>query len=217
MDIVGTLLPIHPDELELADNWLFDREHPEKRVAIDAILEEGRRRDYSLEASSMFQPRTMPQDERGLSPRAFITYLFASHAAEVLVDVETGEVAVQRIVAVHDVGRAINPQLVEGQIEGGVVQGLGMALMEEVVRREGQMLNPNFTDYILPTTVDVPPIQAVILENPDPAGPFGARGVGEPPLIGTPPAILGAIYDAIGKQVPILPATAERVWRVLQD
>lgn len=217
LDIVGTLLPIHPEELELADNDLFDRDHPKKRVTIDAILVEGRRRGYSLEAQSLFQPRTVTQDESGLSPRAFITYLFASHAAEVIVDTETGEVQVARIVAVHDVGKAINPTLVEGQIEGGVVQGLGMVLMEEVVRREGRMMNANFTDYLLPTPMDTPPITAIYLENPDPAGPFGARGVGEPPLIGTPPAVLSAIYDAIGVQVTELPATGERVWQAMQQ
>ncbi len=217
LDIAMTLLPIHPDELDLAGGYLFESENPSNRVAIKDVLAEGRKRGYSLEASSLFQPRTVTQDENGLSPRAFITYLFASHAAEVLVDVETGEVSVQRVVAVHDVGKAINPQLVEGQIEGGVTQGLGMVLMEEVVRREGRLLNANFTDYLLPTPVDVPPIKAIIVENPDPAGPFGARGVGEPPLIGTPPAVLGAIYDALGIQISQLPATGERVWRALQE
>ncbi|MBU6428938.1 MAG: xanthine dehydrogenase family protein molybdopterin-binding subunit, partial [Cyanobacteria bacterium REEB65] len=176
LDIVGTLMPIHPDELDLADNRCFNRENPAQFVPISAILAEGRRRQFSLLAESLFQPRTVTQDESGLSQRAFITYLFASHAAEVLVDVETGEVKVERIVAAHDVGKAINPQLVSGQIEGGVVQGLGMVLMEEVVRREGRLLNPNFTDYLLPTPMDVPPIMPIILENPDPAGPFGARG-----------------------------------------
>ncbi|MBM3270433.1 MAG: xanthine dehydrogenase family protein molybdopterin-binding subunit [Candidatus Sericytochromatia bacterium] len=217
LDIGMNLLPIHPDELATAGGFLFESENPSNRVPIADVLAEGRRRGYSLEASSLFQPRTVTQDENGLSPRAFITYLFASHAAEVLVDVETGEVSVQRVVAVHDVGKAINPQLVEGQIEGGVTQGLGMVLMEEVVRREGRMLNANFTDYLLPTPVDVPEIKAVILENPDPAGPFGARGVGEPPLIGTPPAVLGAIYDALGVQLSELPATGERVWRALHE
>jgi CO/xanthine dehydrogenase Mo-binding subunit len=216
LDIAMTLLPIHPDELDLAGDYLFERENPGNRVSIAEVLAEGRKRGFSLEASSLFQPRTVTQDENGLSPRAFITYLFAAHAAEVVVDVETGEVTVQRVVAVHDVGKAINPQLVEGQIEGGVAQGLGMVLMEEVVRRNGQMLNANFTDYLLPTPVDVPPIIPVILENPDPAGPFGARGIGEPPLIGTPPAVLGAIYDALGAQVTETPATSERVWKALE-
>ncbi|MHC4093666.1 MAG: molybdopterin cofactor-binding domain-containing protein, partial [Planctomycetota bacterium] len=119
-----------------------------------------------------------------------MTYLFGAHVSQVLVDVETGEVKVERHIACHDVGKAINPKAVEGQIAGGVAQGIGMALMEEVVTRDGRILNPNFTDYILPTIHDVPPVECIILENDDPGGPFGARGIGEPPLIGAVPAVL---------------------------
>lgn len=217
MDIASTLLPIHPDELRFVDGHVVHADEPGMRVSLQAVLAEGRRRGYSLEGKGLFQPPTVEGDPSGLSPRAFITYLFGSHAAEVLVDIETGEVHVQRIVAAHDVGKAINPQLVTGQIEGGVVQGLGMALMEEVVRRDGRLLNANFTDYILPTMVDVPPIEAIVLEAYDPGGPYGAHGVGEPPLIGTPPAILAAIADAVGERVTELPATPERVWRAIQE
>lgn len=216
MDIAGTLLPIHPDELRFADGFIHAEGHPDRKVALKDVLAAGRQRGFSLEGHGLFQPPTIEGDPNGLSPRAFITYLFGSHAAEVLVDVETGEVKVERLVAVHDVGKAINPRLVEGQIEGGVVQGLGMALMEEVIRKEGKILNPNFTDYILPTMVDVPFIQAIIVEHHNISGPYGAHGVGEPPLIGTPPAILAAIADAIGARVAELPATPERVWRAIQ-
>ncbi len=217
MDIGATLLPIHWDDLTIAGGEIRDRHDPTQAVPLDAVLAEGRRRSYSLEASGIFKPPTLPSDPDGLSPRSFITYLFGSHACSVLVDIETGEVQVEKIVAVHDVGKALNPMLVTGQIEGGVTQGLGMALMEEVIRREGKILNSGFTDYILPTMGDVPPIEAVYLENADPGGPYGARGIGEPPLIGTPPAILSAIADAIGTQVTELPATPERVWRAIQE
>jgi CO/xanthine dehydrogenase Mo-binding subunit len=143
--------------------------------------------------------------------------MFACHIAEVVVDIETGETRVTRIVAAHDVGRAINPREVAGQIEGGVAQGLGMALMEEVVTREGHIKNASFTDYIIPTIVDVPLIESVIVERPDLEGPYGARGIGEPPLIAAVPAILAAIADAIGVIVEETPATAERVWRLLHQ
>jgi CO/xanthine dehydrogenase Mo-binding subunit len=149
--------------------------------------------------------------------RAFVTYLFGSHACQVLVDTETGEVRIERYVACHDVGRAINPAAVVGQIQGGVAMGIGMALMEEVIVKDGKILNPGFTDYILPTIRDVPQVECVVLENPDPGGPFGARGIGEPPLIGTAPAILSAIHDAIGKPIRFLPATPERIWRTLRE
>jgi CO/xanthine dehydrogenase Mo-binding subunit len=106
---------------------------------------------------------------------------------------------------------------VQGQIEGGVAQGLGMALMEEVVTRDGRILNASFTDYIIPTILDVPRIEAVIVERPDLEGPYGARGVGDPPLIGAVPAILAAISDAIGRPVEVTPATAERVWKIIHS
>jgi CO/xanthine dehydrogenase Mo-binding subunit len=219
MDVAGHLLPVHPEDLAVVDGAIIDKEDPTRRVSFHQVLAEARRRGIALEAQSHFQPNTVtPKSyDTGLTPRAFITYLFGAHACSLIVDTETGLVHVERIVAVHDVGRAINPQLVEGQIEGGVAQGVGMALMEEVLMREGKMLNPGFTDYILPTMVDVPPIEAVILEHYDPEGPFGAHGVGEPPLIGTPPAILGAIHDAIGVQVPQIPATPERVWLAIKS
>ncbi|MGF1470542.1 MAG: xanthine dehydrogenase family protein molybdopterin-binding subunit [Rubrobacteraceae bacterium] len=211
LDVAATLMPLHPDEMRFEDCYLVS---DSGSVPLDEVLAEARRRGCSLEGFGIFQPSTISGDpETGLSPHVFATYLFASHAARVLVDVGTGEVEVEKVVAVHDVGRAINPQLVTGQIEGGVAMGLGMALMEEIVREDGEILNPNFTDYLLPTTLDVPEIEAVFLENLDPGGPYGARDVGEPPLIGTPAAILGAISDAIGTRITELPATPERVWR----
>ena len=218
MDVTMRLLPVHPEDLAVADGYVYDKEAPARRVSFLQVVAEAKSRHLPLEVQSHYQPNTVTAPvDTGLSPRVFITYLFGAHACEVLVDTQTGQVKPLRIVAVHDVGRAINPQLVEGQIEGGVVQGLGMALMEEVVMKEGLMMNPGFTDYILPTIVDTPPIEAVILEYLDPEGPFGAHGVGEPPLIGTPPAILGAIHDALGLQITRTPATPERVWRALKE
>ncbi|MFP5502307.1 MAG: xanthine dehydrogenase family protein molybdopterin-binding subunit, partial [Candidatus Sericytochromatia bacterium] len=217
MDVAAKLLPVHPEDLVLVDGHVVDREHPEHRVSFQQVVNEARTREIPLVGQSLYQPNTVSQSPDGLSPRAFITYLFGAHATELLVDTETGQVKVLKHVAVHDVGRAINPQLVEGQIEGGVVMGLGMALMEEVLMRDGKMMNPGFTDYILPTIVDTPYIEPVILEHYDPEGPFGAHGVGEPPLIGVPPAVLGAIHDAIGVQIPETPATPERVWQALQQ
>ncbi|MCC6749026.1 MAG: xanthine dehydrogenase family protein molybdopterin-binding subunit [Deltaproteobacteria bacterium] len=218
LDAAAISTGLHWDELVLREGQLVGLEDPTVCMPMSMAVHHARERGYSLEASALYKPGTLaPSAETGKSPRAFITYMFASHVAQVLVDVETGEVTVERHVAAHDVGRAINPQQVAGQIEGGVAQGLGMALMEELVVKEGRILNASFTDYIIPTIVDVPAIEAVIVERPDPEGPYGARGVGEPPLIAAVPAILGAISDAIGRQVTETPATAERVWRALQE
>jgi len=215
LDVAGAFLHIHPHEIEIRDGIARNRYDPNRRIALHELAAAGRQRGYSLEATALFKPRTVCEEyETGQSPRAFITYLFGAHLAQVLVDTETGEVRVERHIACHDVGKAINPHLVDGQIAGGVAQGIGMALMEEVVMREGRMLNPGFTDYILPTIRDVPPVEAIILEHDDPGGPFGAHGVGEPPLIGAVPAVLSAIADAIGKFPCKPPCTPERVWEL---
>ena len=134
----------------------------------------------------------------------YATYAFAAQMAEVEVDVELGTVKVLRMVAAHDVGRAINPTLVEGQIEGGIAQGLGLALMEEYLPGRTE----NLHDYLIPTVGDMPRIECILIEDREPLGPSGAKGVGEPGLVPTAPAILGAIENATGvrmTRVPVLP------------
>ena len=132
-------------------------------------------------------------------------------------DTETGEVAVLKIGAAHDVGRAINPMAVEGQIHGGISMGLGYALYEEVLLKEGKVLNPNFADYALPTALEMPPIETILIETDDPAGPFGAKGIAEPANIPTAPAIANAVYDAVGVRIRDLPITPEKVLRALRE
>ena len=138
-------------------------------------------------------------------------YVYGCQVAEVEVDTVTGEVQVLGIWAAHDVGRAINPRGVEGQIEGGVVQGLGQALMEDYKIENGHTTTHGFAKYILPTALDVPQINSIIVEDPDPLSPLGAKGIGEPALVPTAPAIVNAIYDAIGVRITSLPATPEKV------
>ena len=216
LDIAGKLLHVHPHELDLHEGKAKGRFNPELVVPIKQIVEEGRKRQYSLEANGIFKPRTVCEDyDTGQSPRSFITYLFGSHIAQVVVDIETGETRVERFIACHDVGKAINPQSVAGQMIGGATQGVGMALMEEVIMDDGVMKNANFTDYILPTFRDVPTIETVILEIDDPGGPFGARGIGEPPLIAATPAVLSAIANAIGVSPHTTPCTPQRLWELL--
>jgi aldehyde oxidoreductase len=153
-----------------------------------------------------FDPPTKPLDENGQGI-PYATYGFGAQIAFVEVDLELGTTRVLKIIAAHDVGKAINPQQVEGQIHGGVAQGLGMTLMEEYV--PGQ--TDNLHDYLIPTIGDVPPIDVILIEDPEPLGPYGAKGVGEPALIPTPPAILGAIRHATGVQMKFVPVTPHRL------
>ncbi len=153
-----------------------------------------------------FDPPTAPLDEDGQGV-PYATYGYGAHLAEVEVDTRLGLVRVLKITAAHDVGRAINPTLVEGQIEGGVAQGLGMALMEEYVPGRSE----NLHDYLIPTIGDVPAIESILIEEAEPLGPYGAKGIGEQALIPTAPALLNAIRDATGAQIRRLPATPERV------
>jgi len=150
-----------------------------------------------------FDPPTQPSDENGQGV-PYATYAFAAQVAVVEVDTELGTTKVLRLYAAHDVGRAINPVQVEGQIQGGAVQGLGFALMEEYVPGRTE----NLHDYLIPTIGDIPDMECILVEDPEPLGPYGAKGVGEPGLIPTAPAILGAIQHATGarmRKVPVLP------------
>src|SRR6185437_3349130 len=139
------------------------------------------------------------------------SYVFGCQVAEVEVDTITGEVQVLGIWAAHDVGRAVNPQGVEAQIEGGVVQALGQGLMEDYKLEQGRTTTAGFAKYILPTALDVPHINSIIIEDPDPLGPLGVKGIGEPAMIPTIPAVTNAIYDAVGVRIMSLPATPEKV------
>jgi len=148
--------------------------------------------------------------------RDYYTYSFACHIAEVEVDVNTGKVRVIRITAANDVGKAINPLGVEGQIEGGAVQGMGYGMMEHLVTEKGKILNPSLVDYHIPTSLDAPVITPLIVEEADSFGPYGAKGVGEPSLIPTPAAVLNAVAHAIGGPITVTPANPENVWRAMR-
>ncbi|MBH61483.1 MAG: aldehyde oxidase [Alphaproteobacteria bacterium] len=159
-----------------------------------------------LRGRGTFDPPSTPLDENGQG-EPYATYGFAAQIAEVEVDTELGTVHPLRIAAAHDVGKAINPTQVEGQIHGGIAQGLGLALMEEYIPGRTE----NLHDYLIPTIGDVPDIECFIIEDEEPLGPYGAKGIGEPALIPTAPAILSAIHHATGVKIRRLPATPDRV------
>ena len=148
---------------------------------------------------------------------AFHSPSFHAHAVDLSVDEETGEVTIHKYVVAQDVGFALNPTYIEGQIEGGVAQGLGQTLSEEIVYREGRVLNANLTDYKMPTALDVPRVESIIVEHPGLIGPYGAKGVGEPPNVEPPATVANAIAAAIGVRVTSLPITAEKIVMALRE
>jgi xanthine dehydrogenase D subunit len=154
--------------------------------------------------------KTHPLDERGQGD-ACVTFAFAAHRAVVDVDTELGLVRVVEIATAQDVGKAINPQAVEGQIEGGIAQGLGLALMEEIQVVDGVVRNASFTDYLIPTVLDMPPVRLDVLELGDPEAPYGLRGVGEPPTISSTPAIVAALRAATGAELPRVPVRPDHI------
>jgi CO/xanthine dehydrogenase Mo-binding subunit len=173
--------------------------------------------DYHAEATIQFRPAaTTPLDPATGEGRPHYCYGYAAQAVEVEVNLLTGLVRVLRIISVHDVGRAINRQQVEGQIEGCLAQALGYALLEHFQVRDGHVLTPYFSSYLLPTVRDMPTeIVLVILELADPQGPYGARGVAEMALVPFAPAVAAAIHDATGAWLSQQPMTPERVLAAL--
>lgn len=159
-----------------------------------------------FQAEESYDPPTTPLDENGQGT-PYAVYGWGAQMAELSVDPDLGTVRLHKITAAHDLGRVINPTLAEGQIEGGIAQGIGMALMEEFIPGRTE----NLHDYLIPTTGDVPPIETILIETPDPEGPFGAKGLGEHALIPTAPAILNAIHHAAGVRITQLPALPHRI------
>jgi carbon-monoxide dehydrogenase large subunit len=155
--------------------------------------------------------------ETGQGPRAVVHYTTGAQAVEVEVDLDTGKVQVLRGVSVFDVGRAINPDMVRAQMEGGMVQGISTALFESLMLKDGVVQNPSFVDYRIATSADVPPkIESIIVEVPQDDGPWGARGIGEHSMVPTIPAIANAIYDAVGVRPGSPPFSSEKVYLAMQ-
>jgi CO/xanthine dehydrogenase Mo-binding subunit len=200
-------LRVAKSELMFAAGCAVVAGQPDKRVSFAELAKRIKSKGASLTWQGYFDPETVPLDPQTGQGVPYATYAFAAQLALVSIDVLTGEVAVEKIVAAHDVGKAIHPENVIGQICGGVAMGLGFALMEEF--EPGKTLS--MKDYHIPTCADMPEVVPIIVESPEPSGPFGAKGVGEPALIPTAPAILNAIADALGTRIYDLPANLERV------
>jgi len=205
------------EDLVFVDEEIFSERHPEKRISFASLAKEGHLRGAAMVETHWHDITTGDVDRETGQGNAYSNYSFATQLAEVEVDTETGKVEVLRIVAATDVGKAIHPSNVEGQIEGGVVMGLGYTLTEEVKQEKGYVRTENLGEYMIPTSLDIPDIVTHIVEVPVSSGPYGAKGVGEPALIPTAPAVLNAIANALSVRVTELPANLENLHRLIRE
>jgi CO/xanthine dehydrogenase Mo-binding subunit len=206
------LLDVVTENIILQDRVAFAENDSEKKIDIGKIL---RKAHFSangnmLMADYFYDPDNENMDKE-FKGNLSMAYSFGAHGVRVRVDEHTGKVEILDYVAAHDVGRAINPLLLKGQVYGGVMMGLGYALTEEVILKNGNFMNPNFRDYKILTAKDSVPVQAPIVETIDEQGPYGAKGIGEPGCVPTAPAVANAIYDAVGVRIKDLPITPEKV------
>jgi CO/xanthine dehydrogenase Mo-binding subunit len=210
------LLEVEPEKVDLGEGIAFATDNPADCVPLADVVRRCAAEGLPLANLALFQaPFSDPLDPETGQGRVFPDFTFGAMACEAAVDVETGEVTLLKAVTCHDVGRAINWTAAEGQLAGGANQGLGYALLEDMTVKEGRIQTPSLAEYLLPTSMDFPPVQVIMLESGTGVGPFGAKGIGEPSLTPAAPAVASAVSDAIGKPVRELPLTPERVLRMI--
>ena len=210
-------LGVAPGEVDMGFNEIFAIDRPDRSMPLVELVRicgaEGIHRSELAMFRAPFTDTLDPETGQG---QAHPDYAYGAHAVEVAVDVETGEVEVLRSVAAHDVGQCINPAAVEGQIQGGAQNGQGYALSEEMLYEEGRLITPSFSEYLMPTAMDMPKVECIILESRSGVGPYGAKGIGEPAMTPVAPAIANAVADAIGVRVFEMPITPERIVQALK-
>jgi CO/xanthine dehydrogenase Mo-binding subunit len=220
--IAARRLECEPEDIVIQNGVIFDKSQPNVTKTVAEVAFEA----TFLDAQGPILGRgaiiiNPPYDHHvgeGFSERPCGAFTYATHVVEVEVDPETGKVQVLNYTACHDVGKVIHPAGIEGQVEGGVVQGIGFGLYEEILVKDGKIQNPTFVDYRLPTALDTSfNIKSLFLEIPEDKGPFGAKGIGEPTMIPPPPALANAILDAIGVHVTETPITPERLFWSIQE
>jgi CO/xanthine dehydrogenase Mo-binding subunit len=209
--VAADVLDLSPDDVEFRDGVVGSAE---RTTTFGKIAAECWRRNVSTSSDGWYAAPETTFDENGQGD-AYAVYSYATHVAEVEVDMETGEVTVVRVTAAHDVGRILNPVTLVGQVQGGVLQCAGMALYEKMKTEGGAIVTPDFSTYIIPTAADVPEIEALFVEEPYSLGPFGAKGIGETPAMPGAVAIANAVTNAIGVRFRELPITPEAISRAL--
>jgi len=217
-EVASEMLDCSVGELRLAHGQVYSEADPRLTTSFAQLAAQSHRSGRRCTGYGWHDITTKDVDPETSQGDAYAVYAWATQLAEVEVDTETGEVRVLRLASATDAGKAINPQNVEGQIEGGAVMGIGYALFEDhIMGPDGRPRATRLSQYRVPTALDVPDVDSLIVEVPEPSGPFGAKGVAEPASIPTAPAILNAIYDAIGVRVTSLPVSPEAVLCLLKE
>ena len=219
LESAAELMEANVEDLEVKDKKVFVKGSPNRYLPFQEILGGGMyKKGGPVIGKASINPSATPIDPaiaKGAASRMFSTYTFATNIVEVEVHPETGEINVLRAIGAHDCGTVINPDGVEGQIVGGMAVGVGYGLFEDVIIKEGQVMNPNFLECRLPTAVDMPEISAFIVENYDDNGPFGAKGAGNSSVVNMASAVANAVYNAVGVRIQDLPITPEKVLRAM--
>ncbi|WP_027362818.1 xanthine dehydrogenase family protein molybdopterin-binding subunit [Desulfospira joergensenii] len=216
LEVCASYFNCLPGEVEIKGGKAFKTGDPDLVLSYPELMAEAKKMGKIAVGAGSYNPKTTYLDPETMEGIPYELYSYATTIAEVEVDTETGEVEVLSVVSAHDVGQPIYMAGVEGQIEGGVAMGAGFAVMEETLIEEGRILNPIFSKYLIPTTMDIPEIHAIPVSSQGTAGPFGAKGVGEPALIPTIPAVTAAIENALGVTFTTLPITPQRVLEALE-
>ncbi|WP_251859917.1 molybdopterin cofactor-binding domain-containing protein [Clostridium sp. Marseille-Q2269] len=198
--------------LEFKDGEICLKTFPSKKISIKDIA----KIHGKIRKEGEFVAQTVQMDTETGQGAPYWPYTFSACEVEVEVDTDTGRVDVIRAAHGQDVGRALNPLLIEGQMDGGFAMGMGYAIFEDIGLKNGKMKNNRFTNYILPTAMDVPDVQNIIIEDPESTAPFGAKGIGEPTMVSVAPAILNAIYNAVGVRVTEIPVTPEKLLKAMK-
>ncbi len=223
LETAALMLDVSASELVARERKIYPKGQPERYLLFrDVVMTRLYDPSYTghtlliLGKGSVDVTNTTPDPDTGYgNPPA--TTIFAAHVAEIEVDTETGEIKVLKHCAAVDLGRCINVLTSEGQVEGSVAQGIGYALLEDIICHDGKVLNPSYLDYKIPTMLDVPDVVTIFVETIDPLGPFGAKGLGEPALVPVAAAINNALYDAVGVRMTELPFTREKVLRAIKE
>ncbi len=210
-EVAAEMLGCAASEVESADAKYYPKSSAQSSVSYHEVIEYAYKQRIQLKEAGTFTAPKCEYDPETSQGTTYLQYTYGAVTAEVDVDTETGVIQVIKMVTAYDVGKAINPLSLEGQIEGGTVQGLGYGVMEELIHKDGIVLNPNLGDYYIPTSLDIPEMKTIIVEYPGHLGPYGAKAIGEPPIVLPAPAIVNAIDNAIGLRLDEIPATPDRV------